>query len=271
MPDAYLTIDDSPSKNSDRLVDFLVERGVPAIFYVRGEFMETSEGFTRIVRAIDKGFLIGNHSYGHERTSAAGFEEQTARIVKTQGLIDKAYATAEQKQPVKTFRFPHMDRGAGAWIIDFEAVPPEHREYLEKLFWEGLNVESLERPGPEKFELKSKMQNWLKLQGFEKLPVQGITHPWFINSEMNDAIDAMYTFSTSDWMLTPRHKGKCLYKTLEDLQQKIDEDIWLQKEDSTHIILAHDDREDSFDVTTSLIDHMLDTGFEFLPFTQEIK
>lgn len=271
MPDAYLTIDDSPSKDTDRLVDFLVERGVPAVLYVRGEFMDTQEGFGRVVRAIDKGFLVGNHSYGHERTSLVGFKEQTSQILKTQELIDKAYAAAGQKQPFKTFRFPHMDRGTGAWIIDFDKAPGEHRDYLQRLFWEGLNVENLDRPASEKFELKDDIQDWLRTQGFDRLPVSGVTHPWFVNSEMNEAIDAMYTFSTSDWMLTPRHKGKQLYKDLDDLKQKIDSDIWLQREDGTHIILAHDDREDSFNVTTALIDHMLDTGFEFLPFTQEIK
>ena len=267
MPDAYLTIDDSPSKDTDRLVDFLVMRGVPAVLYARGEFMETLEGFERIVRAIDKGFLIGNHSYGHERTSVVGFDEQSWRILKTQDLIDKAYAASRQKQPAKTIRFPHMDRGSGAWIVDFDKAPEEYRDYLKKLFWEGLNVESLEKPGPEKWQLKDKMQGWLKAQGFEALRTPGITHPWFIQSEMSEAVDAMYSFSTSDWMVTPRHAGKQKYKSLDDLKQKIDDDIWLQKENSTHIILAHDDREDCFNVTTGLIDHMLDTGFEFLPFT----
>ncbi len=267
MRKAYLTIDDSPSKHTDQLVDFLVERGVPAVFYVRGQFMEDEAAFRKIARAIEKGILIGNHSYAHDRTSAAGFEEQSAQILKTQALIDRAYAAAGEVQPVKTIRFPHMDRGTAGWIIDFATVPPEYRQYVEKLFWEGLRVESLERPLPELFALKDRMQGWLAEHGFVPLPTPGVTHPWFTESEMSQAIDAMYTFSTSDWMLTPRHKGHWLYKTLEDLKNKIDEDPWLLSETSAHIILAHDDREDSFEVTTALVDHMLEQDFEFLPFT----
>jgi len=267
MPEAYLTIDDSPSKHTDQLVDFLVERGVPAVFYVRGAFMEAPEMFQKIVRAIDKGFLIGNHSYAHDRTSAAGFDEQTAQILKTQNLIEKSYAAAGQIQPIKTIRFPHMDRGTSAWIVDFDRIAPEYRAYVEKLFWDGLRVETVDRPGQDLFALKDRMQNWLKEQEFRILPTSGITHPWFVNSEMAEAIDAMYTFSTSDWMLTPRHKGHWPYKTTEDLKQKIDDDEWLHKSDSAHIILAHDDRENSLEITTSLIDHFLENDFEFLPFS----
>jgi len=265
MPDAYLTIDDSPSHDTDRLVDFLVERGVPAVLYVRGAFMEDDVNLNKIVRAIEKGFLISNHSYAHDRTSMVGFAEQTAQISKTQALIDRAYMAANEKQEIKSVRFPHIDRGTAAHIIDFDTLAPEYRPYVQKMFWEGLNVQNLAPPTPEQMKLKNDMQDWLVQNGFEKLPTPDVTLPWFVDSELATAIDAMYTFSTSDWMLTPRHAGKCLYKTLDDLKQKIDDDIWLNTENSAHIILAHDDREDSFDVTTALIDHLLERDFNFKP------
>lgn len=265
MPEAYLTIDDSPSLHTDKLTDFLVERGVPAILFVRGAFMEEGDGFQKIVRAIQKGMVIGNHSYAHDRTSVAGFESQTAQISRTQVLIEEAYKAAGEALPSRYIRFPHMDRGMGGWIIDLDTVPDEYRAYVENLFWDGLRVETTARPSEELFDLKRKVQEWLKQEGFQKLPTPGVTHPWFVKSEMADAIDAMYTFSTSDWMLTPRHKGNWHYKTIEDLKRKIDEDIWLQKNDSAHIILAHDDREDSLEITTSLIDYFLEQDFDFLP------
>lgn len=265
MPEAYLTIDDSPSKNTDELIDFLVSRGVPALLFVRGAFMEEPENFAKIVRAIEKGFVIGNHSYAHDRTSEAGFESQTAQILKTQELIERAYNQANEPLPNRYIRFPHMDRGMAGWIIDLDTVPVEYRAYAEELFWDGLRVETKERPGQDLFALKERMQEWLKGQGFQKLPTPDVTHPWFLQSEMNDAIDAMYTFSTSDWMLTPRHKGNWHYKTLDDLKKKIDTDLWLQKPGSAHIILAHDDRQDSLEITTSLIDYFLELDFDFLP------
>ncbi|PZP56471.1 MAG: polysaccharide deacetylase family protein [Micavibrio aeruginosavorus] len=265
MHRAYLTIDDSPSNHTDQLTDFLVERGVPAIYFVRGAFMEEQKNFDKIVRSIGRGIVIGNHSYAHDRTSVAGFGSQSEQILQTQNLIERAYREAGEALPNRYMRFPHMDRGMGGWIIDLDTVPSEHRAYVENLFWDGLRVESTERPSAELFDLRNKMQEWLKSEGFQKLPTPDVTHPWFTDSEMAGAIDAMYTFSTSDWMLTPRHKGNWHYKTLGDLKKKIDTDIWLQKENSAHIILAHDDREDSLEITTSLIDYFLEEDFEFLP------
>jgi peptidoglycan/xylan/chitin deacetylase (PgdA/CDA1 family) len=40
---AYLTIDDSPSRFMRHKVDYLLSRGIPAIFYVRGEFVEQNK------------------------------------------------------------------------------------------------------------------------------------------------------------------------------------------------------------------------------------
>ena len=265
MPEAYLTIDDSPSPHTDELTDFLVERGVPSILFARGAFMEDENNFQKIVRAIQKGFVIGNHSYAHDRTSIVGFDDQAAQILKTQALIEKAYLAAGEVQTGKYIRFPHMDRGTGGWIIDFNTVPAEDRAYVENLFWDGLRVETTERPAAGFFQLKDRMQAWLEEQGFKKLPTKNVVHPWFVQSEMAQAIDAMYTFSTSDWMLTPRHKGNWHYKTIDDLKHKIDADEWLQKKDSAHIILAHDDREDSLAITTSLIDYFLELDFDFQP------
>ena len=265
MPRAYLTIDDSPSKHTDELTDFLLARKVPAILFVRGAFMEDEAMMAKIVRAIEKGFVIGNHSYAHDRTSVAGFDSQTAQILQTQNLIDRAYALAGKDLPRRYIRFPHMDRGMGGWIIDLDTVPSEHRAYVENLFWDGLYVETTAKPNGELFRLKDRMQNWLHENGFQKLHTPDVTHPWFLKSEMAEAIDAMYTFSTSDWMLTPRHKGNWHYKSIDDLKRKIDTDQGLSDASSAHIILAHDDREDSLEITTTLVDYFLENGYEFLP------
>ncbi|MBP9050968.1 MAG: polysaccharide deacetylase family protein, partial [Alphaproteobacteria bacterium] len=60
MKFAYLTIDDSPSPHTDSLTDFLVERGVPAVLFCVGERIEANP--SPIIRAIEKGMVIGNHS-----------------------------------------------------------------------------------------------------------------------------------------------------------------------------------------------------------------
>lgn len=266
MKKAYLTIDDSPSPHTDELTDFLLSRQVPALLFARGAFMETPEGFQKIVRAIRKGFRIGNHSYAHERTSEIGFDSQTTQILKTQALIDRAYSEAGIEPPDRCFRFPHLDRGCGnAWVIDFETVPAEYRAYVQHLFWDGVRLETTTPPTPFQIELKQSIQTWLIAQGFKKLHTPDVTFPWWEQSELGQAVDALITFSTSDWMLTPRHSGRWPIKTMEDLKQKIDRDPWLNRTDSAHIILAHDDREDSLTITENMVDHFLKQKFQFLP------
>jgi hypothetical protein len=80
---------------------------------------------------------------------------------------------------------------------------------------------------------------------------------------MAEAIDAMFTFSTSDWMLTERHKGKWPYKTIADLCRKMDDDPYLSRTDSAHIILSHDDPDNLNPVTEALINHLRGKGFAF--------
>lgn len=262
----YLTIDDSPSADTDRLTAFLAARNIPALLYARGAFMEEADGFDKILRAIERGFVIGNHSYAHERTSVIGFDAQTSQIAQTQDLIDKAYQMAGVAQPVKTFRFPHLDRGCGnAWVIDFDKVPDPYKETLQHLFWDGVRLETKELPTDDQVKLKYDMQDWLKQNGFEALPTPDVMHPWFRETEMAQAVDSLITFSTSDWMLTPRHKGNWPYKTIDDLKRKIDDDKWLNRSDSAHIVLMHDDREDLLTVFEDLIKHFLNQNFEFLP------
>lgn len=256
---AYLTIDDSPSERMDDMVDALVARGVPAIFFCRGDHLAVRG--ESAVRAIRKGFVIANHAYHHRRSSQISFDEVTREIADTQNLIDDAYQRAGVSGMQKYFRFPHMDRGTGGWIVDYDAVPEAHRETVVRMFADGLNV-TLDPPDAAAIQKKSMLQDWLRAQGFVRMPCGDVTFPWFSGTEMTEAVDAMYTFSTSDWMLLARHKGKWPYKSLDDLRRKIDTDPWLQSTDSAHIILAHDNAE-IHDETIALIDYCLDRGIRF--------
>lgn len=264
MKRAYLTIDDSPSHHTDELTDFLASKNVPAVLFARGAFMETEDGFSKIVRAIQKGFTIANHSYAHERTSEIGFENQTQQILKTQNLIDRAYDEAGVAKPPRYFRFPHLDRGCGnAFPIDFGTVPEEHRNYVQHLFWDGVRLETKSSPAADQIKLKNNIQLWLAQNGFVRMPTPDVTLPWWTGTELESAIDAMITFSTSDWMLSPRHIGKWPIKTIGDLINKIDSDPFLNREDSAHIILMHDDREDLLTVAENLVNHYLNSNFTF--------
>jgi peptidoglycan/xylan/chitin deacetylase (PgdA/CDA1 family) len=264
----YLTIDDSPSKDTDGLIDFLTSKNIPAMLFARGAFMEEKDSFERIVRAIKNGFIISNHSYEHERTSEIGFRNQTNQILKTQKLIDTAYEEAGIQKPPRYFRFPHLDRGCGnAWIIDFETVPNEYRHYVQSLFWDGVRLENKDIPTPAQIQCKKDIQNWLIDNDFQKFSPADVTFPWWVKSELGQAIDVLITYSTSDWMATPRHLGKWPYKNTDDLCQKINDDPFLLTSPSSHIILMHDDREESLTITKKLIMHFLNQNFSFLPVT----
>jgi len=262
----YLTIDDSPSAHTDEMIDFLSKHHIPAMLFARGGFMEDKTSFQKIVRAIQKGFLIANHSYAHERTSEIGFKSQTEQIAKTQILIDNAYDAAGVEKPPRYFRFPHLDRGCGnAWVIDFETVSEPYRDFVQRLFWDGVRLENKDPPTQAQLQLKADIQNWLKDNGFQKFCPTDVTHPWWVESELSEAIDVLMTYSTSDWMATPRHLGKWPYKNTDDLCQKIENDEFLSKTSSSHIILMHDDREESLTITEKLITYFLNQNFRFLP------
>lgn len=254
---AYLTIDDSPSARTDDLIDTLANHGIPALLFCRGDLLEKNP--EPIIRAIRKGFVIGNHAYSHTRFSTLSFEQCVEEIEKTEKIIDVAYGEAGVKRPGKYFRFPHMDRGAGGWIVDYDAAPA-HRDALLQLFGEGLNID-LKKPSAEMVEKKEKLQEYLKKVDFEA-PFSA-SFPFYAETEMAAAIDAMFTYSTADWMITRRHAGRWPYKTLDDLKKKMDDDAWLWHEDSAHIILSHD-QDETVDTTVALVDYMIGRGFEFL-------
>lgn len=259
MPrEAYLTIDDSPSAHTRELTAALKERDVPAILFCRGDGLERNP--EPVIEAIRGGFIIGNHAYSHTRFSTLSFEQCVSEIERTEKLVAAAHTAAGVVRRGKYFRFPHMDRGAGGWIVDYDAVPA-HRDALVKLFADGLNI-SLTPPSAEQTRKKEKLQQYLKENGFTA-PFPPAAFPWCAETEIATAIDAMFTYSTSDWMITARHAGKWPYKTIEDLKQKMDNDPWLWRNDSRHIILAHDHNE-ILAATIALTDYLLDKGFKFL-------
>ena len=75
-----------------------------------------------IVRAIEKGFVIGNHTYTHRRASELSFEDVVVEIEKTEKMIDDMYQKAGRARTHKLLRFPHIDRGAGGWVVDYNAA-----------------------------------------------------------------------------------------------------------------------------------------------------
>ncbi len=109
MKEAYLTIDDSPTKDFKQKIDFLAKNKIPAIIFCIGRLIEKHP--KEVEYAIKKGFIIGNHSYSHPRFSRINLEQAYEEILKTDKLIEQTYKNTRTKRPIKIFRFPYGDKG----------------------------------------------------------------------------------------------------------------------------------------------------------------
>jgi hypothetical protein len=257
---AYLTIDDSPSTRMDDLVDYLEGKGIPAIFFCRGDRLE--ENSASAIRALQKGFTLANHAYSHQRSSEKDFAWIVDEIEKTEKILDELHAVAGADKRGKYFRFPQLDRGTAGWIVDYNDYPQRDRSALVSVFAEGLNVQSMERPDDAAFDKKKRLQTYLAGAGYTQ-PFKDVRFSWYAEGEIGTANDCLYTFSNCDWMLTARHLGKWPFKSVEDLKRKALNDQWLTIPGSTNVILAHDQAE-IVDVTIELIDDLANNGLQFL-------
>lgn len=103
-PDAkhkvYLTFDDGPSKQTDKILDILDEYGVKATFFVVGR--EGEEAKERLKKIYERGHTIGMHSFSHDYTDIYESEEAfRADFLKSKEFIFDAIGVE-----TKYYRFP---------------------------------------------------------------------------------------------------------------------------------------------------------------------
>lgn len=137
----YLTIDDSPSKNTVKILQYLNDNQLPAIFFCRGEFIEKKLESVRLI--IKYGYLVGNHSYTHPYFSTITTEQCIEEIEKTEQLIEQCYKDANIKRPTKIIRLPFADRGAGKGARS--ASTEQERSKVDKIqrFLKANNFKSI--------------------------------------------------------------------------------------------------------------------------------
>jgi len=106
---AWITIDDSPSSHTPRLIEALRQRGCDAVFFCVGEALRAHpDEADQLVRA---GFLLGNHSLKHPAFSSLSLPRALEEIDTTDALIDDVYARCQRPRSRRLFRFPYGDRG----------------------------------------------------------------------------------------------------------------------------------------------------------------
>ena len=92
MKNAYLTIDDSPSERMGDLIQTLQQLQIPAVFFCIGKNLERYPHFA--IQAIQKGFVLGNHSWSHPHFSKISIENAFLEIQRTDDLLDNLYQQA---------------------------------------------------------------------------------------------------------------------------------------------------------------------------------
>ena len=94
---AYITIDDGPSPNTDRILDILNMYGVKATFFVNNK--EGAENMLRYQRIVNEGHTIGLHSATHvyksvykdDQSFLADLQSNQSYIASITGVVPVIY------------------------------------------------------------------------------------------------------------------------------------------------------------------------------------
>lgn len=81
----YLTFDDGPHPNTNRLLDILKAEEVPATFFVVGEEVEKYPDLLR--RILAEGHAVGGHSWSHEQHSQTDFAGVWSQVSRTKEIL----------------------------------------------------------------------------------------------------------------------------------------------------------------------------------------
>lgn len=115
-----LVIDDGPSDATELLLSALKEGGHRAVLFIVGAhlarrtlrwYVDKRARREVLVRAVRRGFALGNHSFDHPHFSTIDYNEARTSIQKTEEIIDDIYSQACVRRPGKWFRFPYLDTG----------------------------------------------------------------------------------------------------------------------------------------------------------------
>lgn len=123
MNSAILTIDDIASKNTPAIVDYLKEKGITAVMFGVGQWIE--KNYDEAIYAVKAGMIVGNHSYSHPAFSSLTLEQGIAEIEKNEAVLNKLYQDAGVERKYRPFRFPYGDKGSEK-AADLQKYLSEH-------------------------------------------------------------------------------------------------------------------------------------------------
>lgn len=109
----YLTFDDGPSKNTERILSVLDQYGVKATFFVNGR--EDAESIARYKKIAEAGHVLAMHSYSHDYKEVYA---STENFIQDLERIQELLKTITGKE-CKVFRFP----GGGSNGLSVRQLP----------------------------------------------------------------------------------------------------------------------------------------------------
>jgi peptidoglycan/xylan/chitin deacetylase (PgdA/CDA1 family) len=246
---AYLTIDDSPGHDFGEKVEFLHRKNVPALFFCVGNKLEAQADV--VVAAIQKGYVIGNHSFSHPHFSDLSLEEGKLEISQTDKIIDRLYLLAEVPRPGKYFRFPYFDAGGDLSAEDYEArgAMPEP---------ETLSYPNLRR--------RVALQEYLLSLGYRQPSFENIDVRFFRNPSLLADVDVKCTFDQLEYYLGKPDAPWGLSSS-EAILARIDEDFpfegrSLKCQNTSDIVLVHD-HDETTELFYRILCRYLEVGIEF--------
>ncbi len=139
----YLTFDDGPSKNTERILAILDQYKVKATFFVNGR--EDAESIARYQKIADAGHEIAMHSYSHDYEKIyASIENFTADLDQIQSLVQRVTG----KKPM-VYRFP----GGSSNRLSVRKLPMQ--SFADVLAERGIvyfdwNVDTTDGEGPDR-------------------------------------------------------------------------------------------------------------------------
>jgi peptidoglycan-N-acetylglucosamine deacetylase len=237
---AYLTIDDSPTKDFIAKLEYLITKQIPAVWFCEGARLEQYPD--SIITAIKAGYIIGNHSYSHPSFSMITLEQAFDEIGHTNEIIEDLYAQAGVQRPAKFFRFPYGDKGG---LTGHDVFMPYIGEGKRR---------------------KDAIQQYLRDLGYTQPQFAGVTYQYYEQYGLQSDIDWHWTYDCMEWSVfqpEPRLGIVNLDKVLARMDEHEPEGgRGLNDGQSEEIILLHDHAETT-DLFEPIIERFLTKGLEF--------
>lgn len=133
-----LTYDDGPAKTTDQVINNLLERKIPATFFM---LAKQAEAYPNTVKKIvDNNFDVASHSYTHAQLTKVGPVQLEKEIGTSKKVIE-----AKTGKTIKLFRLPY---GAGVSVSKVRAKIAEHKMVhvfwtVDTLDWQDKNPQSI--------------------------------------------------------------------------------------------------------------------------------